>query len=140
MKKRELERQEREALKEAEAQAKFEAWKAERAFRAKPVPKSATPGYQPPNLRFPCRGGTPRGGQCTQAGKYSSRTGATECSKCQAGTHSSAGAATCSECPAGTYAWHRQQCDECPIGSYCEGGVKKPCESATYSGATTCNE
>jgi len=79
-------------------------------------------------------------------GTYSNRTGATACTKCQAGAYSSQeGAAShtvCEECAMGFYsnitgAASRATCIECPSGHRCPtpDGVE-PCPGGTFSDTT----
>ena len=58
------------------------------------------------------------------AGTYSS-AGATTCTKCAAGKYSAAGASTCTNCPAGTYSATAGSttCTNCPAGKWSNAGA-----------------
>ena len=78
--------------------------------------------------------------QCP-AGTYRNTTGGkqeSDCSKCAAGTYSSAGASSCSQCPANTYSGEgAASCENCPTGYTCGGGCSAKSQCTISCSANT---
>ena len=90
-------------------------------------------------------GKSPWFGSCIEceAGKYTNKSGSSECTECNAGEYSDSGSSECSKCNAGTYSLgNASECKVCEAGKYSDSGSSEcgPCRCRLTPLADGCSK